>query len=117
MKVRFPFYINFLLYYFFSLIYIVSTSYFFLNESQCPSIRQDYTFFDNLSFVEAVIFYCLGALIETFISSFLVLMFLEQISFLKKNIIILLLISAIPFGLAYHICLNLILITYFMGFI
>lgn len=104
----------FIIVYFFSIFYTYITSYFFLGEDQCPKIYQLNEFFSDLTLFNSFIFFGIGAVVETFIFSTMILYLLEN-TILIKHTTILLLISAVPFGIMHYTCLNLILITYFMG--
>lgn len=110
-------YFDFLIYYLFIIIYSYVFPNIFLNINNCINFFEDNEWHKTFSLLESLVFYFLGALLETLFASALVVYILEKIIYFKNNKKQLLIISAIPFALGHYHCIEYMIASYFVGII
>lgn len=88
-----------------------------LNEGQCIELVEKEAILSHKDIKWYIASYIFGAIFETFIFNFMILMLLQSVIDVHKKHIFSSIIASIPFGLVHNECINSILITFIMGII
>lgn len=103
---------KFIIYYAFITVWTITMSILSIRLGY-PAEPDDYL--SNISNFEAILLYIFGAFVETFLFSFMLILFLNEINYLKNNYIMMSVIAAIPFGLFHWQSLPAIFISFVAG--